>query len=251
MEDRGPLLRVSARDVLAVMLMVGVALIVLHLAANRLAYGGGPKINPRYEGYLFLDADHEASLPTWWQQTVLAVCAGLALILGAERSATGKPERRHWIGLGLILLFLSVDEGTQIHERLTTPVRDALGVDGGLLYYAWVLPAALLLGLFGLAFFRFWQRLPARARWVLAAAGGADVGGGLVGGALGGAYEAEHGKDFGYTAITAVEEGFEMLGQALLTYALLTLLAVRERVVAVSFSLHGDVEVDRSEVVCG
>jgi len=209
------------------MLIVVGALLALHFAALRIAYGGDRYLDPSDEKYLFFDVDHEISLPTWWQQSVLLAAAALAFVLAAEARREGRSDRRQWAVLGGILLFVSVDEGTQIHERLTVTVRDALDVDGGLLYYAWIVPVAALLVVFVAGFASLWWRLPTRPRTWLATAGVTYVIGGLGVEALGGAHEADHGKDWGYTVLAGVEEAFEMLGQAFLVHALLLVLASR------------------------
>lgn len=209
------------------LLVVG-ALVALHFAVLSVAYGDDRYLDQAEdERYLFFDADHEISLPTWWQQSVLIGAAALALLLAAEARRSGRSEARHWRILAAVLLFVSIDEGTQIHERLTEATRGALDVDGGLLHYAWIVPAALLLVVFVAAFARLWWRLPDRPRALLGAAGVSYVLGGLVVEALGGAHEADHGKDWGYTVLAGVEEGLEMVGQVLIVHALLLLLALR------------------------
>lgn len=209
------------------MLMVAATLTVLHLVVLRLAFGDGSTLDPRYEGYQLLNLDEEVSLPTWWQQSALLAAAVISLLLAQEARRAAREQHRHWSVLAAVLLFVSIDEGTQIHERFTAPVRDGLGVEGGLLYYAWIVPVVVLLLLFVVSYYRFWTRLPARPRLLLALAGITYVAGGIGVESLGGAYDADRGQDYGFVVLTAIEEALEMIGQSLLIWALLLLLADR------------------------
>jgi len=51
---------------------------------------------------------------------------------------------------------------------------------GGVFYYGWVIPAAVFLVIFGLAYLKFWIDLPADTRWLFLAAGVLYVGGAFV-----------------------------------------------------------------------
>lgn len=201
---------IDRRRALAVILMVDVALVLVHAAGHV----------TNASALAVVDLDSEVSIPTWWQQTVLVGCAGLAWLASKDR-----PDRRHWLGLAAILTFVSIDEGSEIHERLIDPMRNLFGVDGGILWFAWLIPGLVAVALFGATFLRFWLRLEPRIRWPLALAGCLYLVGAVGFEMVGGAYESSLGVQDGlYSMIVAFEEGFEMLGQAVLVYALLTVL---------------------------
>ena len=101
--------------------------------------------------------DREGSIPTYFSALMLLAAAGaLAVIARRER---GRRYARHWTGLAAIFLYLSVDEAVGIHELTIDPTRELLGVRGFLLF-TWVVPAAALLVVFAVAYWRFmaWSR---------------------------------------------------------------------------------------------
>ncbi|UJR86219.1 hypothetical protein [Sandaracinus amylolyticus] len=104
----------------------------------------------------------ESNVPTWYASSLL-VLSSAALVLCAERAPR---DRGAWLALAAIFAFASLDEAIEIHEHL-----GAL-VDGrGVLYFSWVIPGAIIVGILALGFARFLLRLPAidRSRFVLAA----------------------------------------------------------------------------------
>jgi hypothetical protein len=141
--------------------------------------------------------------------------------------------RRHWLLLAGIFVALSVDEATALHERTTEPLRDLLGT-GGFLYQAWVVPAAAVLVVLGLAYRRWAQQLASATRrrllfaatLFLAGAFGFEVVGGRIAD-LHGAY------GLAQSLVATVEEGLEMTGLVLLTHALLIEVSARVRAVTI------------------
>lgn len=207
----------------AVLLMVDFMFVVLHLLTRVVTWRGDPLVK-RHE---FLDLDAEVSFPTWWQQSQLLVAAALCfLVAAAPTDPAGR--RRHWMGLAAIFVYLSADEGTQFHEGLIEPMRRAFDITDGPLTFAWVIPGAMALLVFVLVYLRFWWRLPARPRRLVAVAGAFFVTGALGFEMASGAYKTATGIDRGYQIVIAVEEGLEMLGASVFLLALLTVLALRQ-----------------------
>ena len=84
---------------------------------------------------------------------------------------------------------------------------------GGLLYFAWVIPAALLLVVFAVLYFSFLVDLPARTRRLFLIAGGVYVGGALGLEILGSYMATRFGREsIPYEAAVVVEEFCEMVG---------------------------------------
>jgi hypothetical protein len=119
-----------------------------------------------------------------------------------------------------------MDETAVIHEMTIEPLREALGL-GGALYYAWTLPAAVLLAVFLFSYIRFLRYLPlvSRNRFIVA---------GLifVGGAFGTefilGYLRDTGNDnFAYGMLNVLQESMEIAGASLFLSALLRHLAAR------------------------
>jgi hypothetical protein len=218
---------VDARGVLRFLVWMTGLFVVLHVATEWVAYSDGGAVGQKLQAESAFDLDAEVSVPTWWSQLLLAgaalVCAALALV---ERQRWGRAAAG-WVAVGGGFLWLSVDEGAGLHERLIGPMRSAFDITGGPLAAAWVIPAIALVPFVGLALSRGWRRLPGSGRlWTLSGAGC------LIAGSIGieliGSYWLNtRDFDFVYSLIVAVEEGLEMLGASFLIYGLLTVLRMR------------------------
>jgi len=166
------------------------------------------------------DLDAEMNLPTYFASLLLGLAALLSAVIGGVVRARGERWGRHWSGFAAALLYLSVDEALQLHERAIEPVRLALGL-GGWLYFAWIVPASVLLLVFLLVYARFFRSQPPPLRWGLLWAGLLYVGGAIGFELVGGHHFARFGPDnLGYVVITTLEEGLELAGAVLLIHAL-------------------------------
>jgi hypothetical protein len=221
-----PRFNVRPQRVLALLLTMVGLLVGLHVLSQWLRFYGHEVFGREFEGHELFDLNWETSVPTWWQQSLLLVTSGLAALVGVS-SDTQDRWRRHWLVLAAVLLLMSIDEGVELHERLVEPVRDLLGVTGGIFWFAWVVPALVAVVVFAVAYVSFWRALPrCPRRWI---AGGAVV---FVAGAVGAemidAVAFTGGTvTFGRTLLYAVEEGLEMLGAVAIAYAILVVLSTR------------------------
>jgi hypothetical protein len=128
------------------------------------------------------------------------------------------------MGLAVIFLYLSIDEGAVIHDILAEPMQTAFNTTG-YMAFGWQIVAAPLVLLFALVYLRFLFRLPAPTRNRFIVAGLLYVGGALVvEGVSANQWYLEGGVTFGYLAIATVEELSEMLGVVVFIYALLAYL---------------------------
>lgn len=221
-------LDVSERGLLATLLVADALLIVLHVVSQWLRFYGQEAYTRSFEATELLNLDEEVSLPTWWQQLLLFAAALLAYAISRSFARSPSGDRAHWVGLGAILLLVSIDEGTEIHERLIAPMRSAFDITGGPLWFAWLIPGLGLLLVFLLAYVRFWLRLNPAVRFRFGLAGVLYLTGAVGFEMVGGAYESSRGvQDLGYSLVIACEEGFELLGQAVLLAALLVELGRR------------------------
>ena len=167
--------------------------------------------------------DRESSIPTYFSALMLlAAAAALAVVARRER---GRPYAAHWKGLAAIFLYLSVDEAVGIHELAIDPTRELPGVRGFLLF-TWVVPAAALLVVFALAYWRFWRHLPAPLRRGLAVAGALYVGSAIGIEMIGARLHDSFGQmDVRYALVALAEEAGEMFAIVLLLRSLLRHLA--------------------------
>lgn len=174
-----------------------------------------------------LDVNNEGNVPTWFSSGMLLGCALVVAAIAALVRQAGGPFVMHWIGLALVLAFLSLDEATVLHERLTTPVAGVIGENArGPLRFAWILPAVTVVGLIGLAYLRFIGHLPARARSLLRAGAILYLTGAVGMEIAGGIALDELGNWTVYALTTTAEEALEMLGTLTILCALLTLVRV-------------------------
>lgn len=159
-----------------------------------------------------LSLGFEVNVPTWYASSLLALCAA-ALATCAQRAAR---DRGAWTALAAIFAALSLDEAIELHEHLGGLVRGR-----GVLFFSWVIPAAIAVGVLGLAFLGFLARLEAidRRRFVVAAS--LYVGGALLMELPLGWWTERHGDDgLVYAMIDWVEETLELVGATFFLLAL-------------------------------
>ena len=199
-------------------------------------------------GYFELGRDHqlglfrlfnlseEGNIPTWFAATTLLLSAGLFAITWRTVRAAGERYARHWGFLALIFLFVAIDEAASIHELLILPVRAMLSAEGAL-YFAWVVPYGIAVVCFALVYARFMLAIPRRTALLLFAA--AIL---FVSGALGmemispWVYDWTGEVSLPMFVMLLIEETLEMLGVAILVYALLDHLARRDARVEIRFT---------------
>jgi hypothetical protein len=164
-----------------------------------------------------LSLSYEGNLPTWFSSSLLLACAVAAGAIASLRP----PMHRPWWFIALLAGWMSLDEAAEMHEHLGGHIGT-----NGLLYYDWVIPAAVIVVALVIAFVPFIRALATTTRRRLVIAGAVYVGGALVMELPLGWWTEQHGTDgFGYALIDWIEETMEMVGAVL---ALSALLAHRE-----------------------
>ncbi len=212
-------LRPASGRVLRLQLVCIAGLLVVSAAARVavVAFDPGPLLS---RALLFFYVDSERALPTFYAVAVIFACAGLAFLVSRfERDVAVR--RRGWTLVALATAWVGTDELLIIHERAVEPVRQLLGITGGALYYAWVVPAFLLMCLLGVALLGFMRDLPRATRTGVLVAGGTFVLGAagmeMVGAMLVTASQADlySNESLALLPLVSVEEGLELLGMAL------------------------------------
>lgn len=170
-----------------------------------------------------LNMNGEMSLAAWYSTLLLIASATLFTIAAsiARHTASG-PSAGSWIGLAAIFVYLSLDEAIAIHELMISPLRRRFEITEGWLYFVWVVPAAVLVTIFAIAYVPFLLRLPAATRRGFILAGMIFVGGALGVEAISGWYGSTRGDDYIYELIGAWEEVFEMGGVVVLLMTLIS-----------------------------
>ena len=169
------------------------------------------------ELHSFFSLSHEQNLPTWVSGSLLFGCAVTLVLIASDARRRGSRWVRHWWVLSLIFFYISLDEFASLHENANHWFHLH-----GVLYFGWVIPAAILVGIVGLSYLRFLGALPARTRWQFLRAGAVYVGGALGVELLLAWWTDRVGdKNFVYALIDLVEESMEMIGVGLFLLALL------------------------------
>lgn len=170
-----------------------------------------------------LSLSYEQNLPTYYTAVLLLSCSLLLSLIAAGARKNGERFVPAWWVLAAGFLYISVDEVLSFHEEASKLLKL-----GGALYFSWVVPAAVVVLLVGVAYVPFLRHLPRpmRLRFLLA---GAIYVGGAVGMELPlGWWTVHHGtENLGYGLIDALEEALEMLGLNLFLFALLDHLAAK------------------------
>ena len=220
-----PRLTLSPRRVAFALAIVAATLMLGSVLVHVLAFSTGHDhmmgLRP------LLDLDKEANLPSLFS-ALLLVLVGALLALVALVQRQRHAGTAHWWVLAAIAAAMGVDEAASVHELLIEPTRRVLGGQPtGVLHFAWVVPGALVVAAFLVAFWRFHLRLPQPLRGRVQLAGLLYLGGALGVELLAGRHVSLHGADnLAYAAgLVTLEEGLELAGVLVAIHALLHHLA--------------------------
>jgi hypothetical protein len=202
----------TATDIRRLLLACCAALAAAGFASEIAYLSLGASVEPAVE---MLSLSYEHNLPTWFSACILFSC-GVALAAIASRAhRRGERLGWHWWGLSAAFAYLSLDETAEIHEHL------GVWELHGLLYFSWVVPAAVGVAVLGALYLPFLVQLPPRRRRQFMVAGALYVGGALLMELpLGWWYERAGDANLVYAAIDHVEELLEMIGASLFLTAL-------------------------------
>jgi len=163
---------------------------------------------------------YEANLPTWYSSVLLLLCAQQLAGIARDAGARGDRWRRHWWGLAIGFVAMSIDEVAEVHEELSG-LFDFRGAVHGALTFGWVIPAGALVAAIGVAYLRFLLALPADLRRRFLIAGALYVGGAVAMELpLGAITDAYGDESLAYALVDAVEETLEMIGAGYFLVAL-------------------------------
>jgi hypothetical protein len=193
--------------------IVVVALVVATFAAQlfREAVSANTVVN-------LFDSDQKLNFPSTAKlllmlaATILFACIGLATV--------ARHARVRWLGMSAIFAFVTLDEFTYMHQRLSDAMHDAAGTHGAL-RFAWILVYLPVVAIIGVVYLPFWRTLPSRLRYRLLAAALLFAGGSggieLVKGVL---YDDDHWS-LSFGLIASLSDSLELVGLAILVAILL------------------------------
>ena len=210
---------ISVRRLTVFLAIMASILLIAHLFHLYLFYAKGIYIDQ-------IDLNFEKNIPTYFQMLNLLFSSCLIGIIAVFKMKAKDRFLYLWALLSLIFLFLGLDEGIMIHDRLSEPVRNILKPPGAL-YFAWVVPYAILVIVFGISFYKFYLHLPQRFKVLFFLSALIYIFGGLVMEVIGTSRTVKYGRsDYLYATFTTIEETLEMAGIVLFNYTLLLYIAL-------------------------
>ena len=160
------------------------------------------------------DLDREENIPARYSLLILLLSSGLLIAIAFTERNKGA-RFVYWLGLGTAFLFLGIDEWRSIHEHLGGSWNTS-----GLLFFAWIIPYGIAVGIFALLYLRFLLNLPRRFGVLFIIAGLIFITGAMGFEALGGRHTELHGRTGAYVVYATIEEILEMVGVVVFIYAL-------------------------------
>ncbi|MDM8523604.1 hypothetical protein QUF80_09560 [Desulfococcaceae bacterium HSG8] len=170
----------------------------------------------------WFDLDIEKNIPSSYSSFAIFVCSFLFFIIAIHKRRRLDYERSCWFGLTVIFLFLSIDEGFQIHENIGDIAENHINATG-FLYFPWIVPYGFAVIVFGLVYLKFILGLPKKTAVLFILSGTVYLTGAMVFDMLGGREAELHGFDsVTYCILYTIEEFLEMIAIVVLIYALLS-----------------------------
>jgi len=207
--------------VLKWLILFNLILVLLYLISNHIF------MVPSYRIRLLFDLDGETNIPTWFSSAQLFSLFVLSVIYSIQ--IENKHLSNFYLSIGLVFLFFSADETAMIHEGITV-FFNKLSIHSFFpkAHGMWILVYSIILIILGFIFWKgllaFWNEKTGRAIFIIGAV--VFVVGG-VGFEVLGYYLSLHQRVESMLHIIEVtaEESFELLGQSLMIYALLSKLS--------------------------
>ncbi|GAB3356713.1 hypothetical protein [Lysobacter tyrosinilyticus] len=180
-------------------------------------------------GFAWLSLDKEQSLPSLFSTFLLVAASALFAFVAMVERVGGSRDFRQWQILAMGFAVMAVDENLAFHERLIGPMQHLLGGGHlGILHFAWVLPALVLVAVLGVYFLPFLRRLPRRSMIAFVVSGAIYLGGAVGVELFEGWWREEHSyRTIAFHLSVALEEGMEMAGVIILIHSLLRHLSRR------------------------
>jgi len=132
----------------------------------------------------------------------------------------------HWLALGAVFLWLSLDEAAMFHEGINTALVFSQPDTEGLFYFPWVIPALIFVAIVGIWCIPFLRHIDRRTAAFFLVAGAVYVMGAVGMEMSAGPFVEKYGElSLPHMICEVIEETLEMLGIVIFIYALLDHLA--------------------------
>lgn len=221
---------IAPKQVAVVLLLATALLLGLHLIVVYIKFSGnyGPVMVEKLDR--FFNVNNEYNLPTFFSCLLLLMASAILYFI-YKICTPADSNRKKWLLLSFIFLFLAADEMIELHERVNAVTRQFVTNDmSGYLFWAWIIPYTILFLAVGFYLMRFVLQLPKRTRnyFILSAivffSGAVMIE--SVEGRLNNSYDVEH-PVFVFT--TTLQEVMEMVGVIIFIYAILDYLVTQFR----------------------
>jgi len=183
------------------------------------------------------DVDQENNIPTVYSVLTLFVATLLLFAITLHHRQNKEPYV-YWLGLAMAFLYLSVDEGSSIHDFIA--IRN-LPFSWDFLGFGWVVPYGALVVFLSCVYFKFWVQLEPETRKLILIASVL-----YVAGAIG--FEMLEAIDYDrmvglvvdlkYVLLCTAEEFLEMFANAIFVYAFLRY--IQRNAISVSLTCRMD-----------
>lgn len=184
------------------------------------------------------DFGQERNLPTFFSTLLAILASGLLLLIAFARKQMARSWKL-WASLAGVFLLVAIDEFIGMHEQLSEPLRNLLHTRG-VLYFAWVLPYALLVMLLAGIYGHFVFEMPVHIRHGLLLS--ATV---FLVGALGFEMLAGQLLEYRYLenvlvegAMITLQESLEIAGMILFIHTLMRYIEDVQKNILVQFGMH-------------
>jgi hypothetical protein len=178
------------------------------------------------------DSDQKLNFPTGLKLALMLAATVLFLVVGL--GAALRSDRVRWMGLGALFAFVTLDELTYMHQRLSDAFHDWFGASGAL-RFAWIVVYVPVLAVVAFVYFPWWRALPRHLRngllWAALLFAGGSAGIELAKGAL---YD-EHDWGLKFGLVAALSDSLELLGLGILVAMLLREVASSPRTLTLDF----------------
>jgi hypothetical protein len=188
--------------------LLGFALWLVSVAQDICIYGFSCRELTQIIGYL--DVEAERSLYTWYSTCILLL-TGFIASCHADRVGRHGPHFRQWVGIGVLFVYLSLDEMLSVHEKLSA-IGGRIVEPTGFFRYSWVVPGLFLAGIVAFSLSSLVLDLPKRQRFWTIASGAIFLGGAVGMEMISGKIAFVLSRDtLLYQAVNSVEEAMEVI----------------------------------------
>ena len=227
-QDQERTLIIQPRRVLFFLAGAEIILIILSLIGQYLRlFPGSYSIHSLFQEKLLrdfialFDVNSESNMTSYYSVSMAIVSSFLLFVIASLKIAARDRYRFYWAALAGLLLYISMDDASVIHEKISKYMKGWSAM-GGWFEYKWVIAGIVVVGVLAIAFLRFWLHLDNKYKVLSLLSAGMFFGGAVGTEILSGRWAYSHGvKNFPYVLLNTFEQGLQYGGLILLIYSLL------------------------------